>query len=108
MTPALHTTAPAAPDPVRRALGHLAAVQRPDGAWEGEVVWNTMLLSQVVITRSIVAGGAAPFDEATRRGMIRAFEVGRSPDGGFGMHASSGSYVFFTTLAYVAMRLLGG
>ena len=32
-----------------RALQHLLSLQRKDGAWEGEVVWCTMILSQYVI-----------------------------------------------------------
>jgi len=87
------------------ALHHLASLQQPDGCWEGEVVWNPMLLSQYVIVHRIV--GSAPFDAATRARMIRHFEVSATPEGGFGMHPDSGPYVFFTTLAYVALRLLG-
>jgi squalene/oxidosqualene cyclase-like protein len=94
------------PDPLRRAIAHLSAVQRPDGAWEGEVTWNPMLLSQYVFVRTILAG-KTPFDEATKRKMIRYFEITRAPDGGWGMHPASSSYVFFTTLAYIALRMLG-
>lgn len=91
-------------DPVAAALAHLFSLQREDGAWEGEMVWNTMILAQVVIVRRIVG---APIDEATRAGMIRHFEVSRRPDGSWGMHPDSEGYVFFTALGYVALRLLG-
>ncbi len=87
------------------ALHHLASLQQPDGCWEGEVVWNPMLLSQYVIVHRIV--GSKPFEGAERARMIRHFEVTVTPEGGWGMHPDSGPYVFFTTLAYVALRLLG-
>jgi lanosterol synthase len=91
-------------DPVAAALDHLFSLQREDGAWEGEMVWNTMILAQVVIVRRIVG---VPIDEATRAGMIRHFEVSRRSDGSWGMHPDSAGYVFFTTLGYIALRLLG-
>jgi 2,3-oxidosqualene cyclase len=90
---------------LERAIHHLACLQQPDGCWEGEVVWNPMLLSQYVIVHRIV--GSPPFAEAERARMIRQLEVTRTPEGGWGMHPNAGPYVFFTTLAYVALRLLG-
>ena len=76
--------------------------QRADGCWEGEVVWNPMLLSQYVIVHRMA--GSPPFGEAERARMIRHFEVTRTPEGGWGMHPESGPYVFFTTLSYVCTR----
>src|SRR4051812_45619748 len=64
-----------------------------------------MLLAQYVIVHRIV--GSRPFGTDETRRMIRHFEVTRTPEGGWGMHPDSGPYVFFTTLAYVALRLLG-
>jgi lanosterol synthase len=94
--------------PVARALSHLSAVQKSDGAFEGEVVWNPMLLAQYVFVRTIVAGpGASPFSADERRKMICYFEVTKTPEGAWGMHPASGPYVFFTALSYVALRLLG-
>lgn len=102
------TTAAESPSPVARARAHLGAVQREDGAFEGEVVWNPMLLAQYIFVRTIVAGqDASLFSPEERRKMIRYFEVTRTPEGGWGMHPASGPYVFFTTLSYVALRLLG-
>ncbi len=96
------------PNSVALSLAHLGAVQKPDGAFEGEVVWNSMLLAQYVFVRTIVAGqGASPFSADERRKMIRHFERTRTPEGGWGMHPASGPYVFFTAMAYVALRLLG-
>src|SRR5262249_8610292 len=42
-----------------------------------------------------------------RARMIRHFEHTRRADGGWGLHTESPSYVFVTTLSYVALRLLG-
>jgi lanosterol synthase len=93
------------PSHLERAVSHLVSAQRPDGCWEGEVVWNTMLLSQYVIAHRVV--GSPPFGAAEAARMIRQFRISRTPEGGFGMHPESGPYVFFTALAYVALRLLG-
>lgn len=87
-----------------RAAAHLLSLQSARGDWEGEMVWNTMILSQHVIVRTVCG---RPFDEATRKGILRHYEAARTADGGWGMHPESGGYVFFTTMAYVALRLLG-
>lgn len=92
-------------DALPRALGHLGSLQHADGCWEGEVVWNPMLLAQRVIVHRIV-GSPAP-GESERARMIQHLRVTVTPEGGWGMHPGSGPYVFFTTLAYVALRLLG-
>lgn len=94
-----------APAALERAIHHLVSLQRPDGCWEGEVVWNPMLLSQYVIVHRLA--GSPPFAERERARMVRHFEVTATPEGGWGMHPDAGPYVFFTTLAYVALRLLG-
>ncbi len=86
------------------AITHLLSLQRNTGDWEGEMVWNTMILSQHVIVRAIVG---RPFDERTRQGIIRHYSATRTADGAWGMHPDSEGFVFFTTLAYVALRLLG-
>ncbi len=94
-------------DPARsldRAVAHLNSEQREDGCWEGEMIWCTMILSQFVIVSRIVGRS---FNEETRTRMIQYFRVTRTPEGVWGMHPESGGYVFFTTLAYVALRLLG-
>jgi lanosterol synthase len=87
-----------------RALHHLLSLQNPDGGWEGEMVWNTMILSQYILTQRAV-GKPIPKDRALR--MIHHYRVTRTPDGAWGMHAESEGYVYFTTLAYVALRVLG-
>jgi len=88
----------------RRALRHLLDLQRPRGDWEGEMVWCTMILAQAVIVRTVVA---SPYNEAEKARIVIHFERSQLSDGSWGMHPESPGYVFFTTLAYVALRLLG-
>ncbi|WP_405594768.1 prenyltransferase/squalene oxidase repeat-containing protein [Streptomyces sp. NBC_01092] len=85
-------------------MAHLLSLQRPDGSWEGEVVWNTMILSQYVIVRALVASPVPAADHAL---VVRHFEVTRTPEGGWGLHPDAGPSVYCTTLAYCALRLLG-
>jgi lanosterol synthase len=87
-----------------RALDHLQTLQRSDGSFEGEVVWCPMILAQYVLLRAFLRRPVAG-DEAAR--MIRHFEITRRPEGGWGLHAEAAPYVFVSTLAYVALRLLG-
>lgn len=88
----------------KRAIQYLASEQRPNGCVVGEVVWCAILTSQYVIVSHIVG---QPLSETRRRRCLRAFAWFQNADGGFGLHDESGSYLFVTTLAYVAMRLLG-
>lgn len=79
-------------------------LQQPEGAWEGEMVWCTMILAQAVIVRTVVG---RPYPERDHPGIINYFQTYQRDDGSWGMHPESPGYVFFTTLAYVALRLLG-
>jgi 2,3-oxidosqualene cyclase len=87
----------------QRALDYLLYQQKPTGDFEGEMVWCTMILAQAVIVRTILG---RPYDAQDRRQILRHFEVTQASDGSWGMHPESPGYVFFTTLAYVALRLL--
>jgi squalene/oxidosqualene cyclase-like protein len=87
-----------------RAAAHLIALQRDAGEWEGEVVWCTMILSQCVIVRHVTG---RPLPEDTRRRIIRHYHVTRTPDGGWPLHREGPAQIFTTTLAYVALRMLG-
>ncbi len=91
-------------DCLAKGIANLKALQRSDGRFEGEVVWCPMILAQYVILRSFLR---RPIPEPERAGMVRHFAHTRQPDGGWGLHAEAPSYVFVTTLAYVALRLLG-
>jgi squalene/oxidosqualene cyclase-like protein len=88
----------------RRASAHLLSLQHAGGCWEGEMAWNTMILSQRVILSRIT--GRLP-DVADRAGMVRHFEATRTAEGGWGQHREAQPSVFCTTLAYVALRMLG-
>lgn len=87
-----------------RALERLRAGQQPKGAVAGEVVWNPMLVCQYVIACHVLG---RPIDPARKRRIRRALERQVRPDGGWGMHPDSDSWLFHTTLGYVALRLLG-
>jgi lanosterol synthase len=93
-------------DRLTRAVEYLASAQYPTGYWEAEMVWNSMLLSQWVIVQQIV-GRLDGIDEHTRARILKQYEVTRTAEGGWGMHREGGAYVFMTSLAYVALRLLG-
>jgi lanosterol synthase len=97
-------TASPALDSLSPALTRLATLQQPNGCWEGEVVWCPMILAQYIIVQSIVGREIEP---AERSGMIQHFRVTRIDGMGWGLHQESAPYVFVTTLAYVALRLLG-
>lgn len=96
------------------ALHHLRRVQQDNGAFAGEVVWNPMLVCQYVIVCHIVGH---PLSDERKALICRSLEVQRYPDGGWGMlpvaqHEDGpvfqgGSWLFHTTLSYVALRLLG-
>lgn len=85
------------------ALNFLLSAQKSTGDFEGEMVWCTMILAQAVIVRTIVD---RPYNAEDRKMILRHFEVTQASDGSWGMHPESPGYVFFTTLAYVALRLL--
>ena len=92
-------------DPAVAAVEHLISLQQPDGRWEGEVVWNTTLLSQYVLTSAMV--GRWPFPDQDRDRVLRQFEATRLPDGSWPLHGEAPGSLFATTLAYVALRVLG-
>ncbi len=89
---------------LNHGISQLLAEQRESGCWEGEMVWCTMILSQYIIVQRITGRS---FDRNTRAEMTKYFCVSRTREGVWGLHPESGGYVFFTTLAYVSLRLLG-
>ena len=82
----------------------LASLQHPDGRWEGEMVWSTVILSQTILARRIIG---FPFSADDARLALRYFQSTRMPDGAWPMHPEGSGSVFATTMAYVAQRLLG-
>lgn len=85
-------------------MNALIARQQADGCWEGEMVWSTVILSQVVITRHIVG---FPFSTEDGAHALRYYGSTRTIDGVWAMHPEGTGSVFATALAYVAQRLLG-
>jgi lanosterol synthase len=63
-----------------------------------------MILSQYVIVQRIL-GRIVDYD--ARASMVRHFEATRTETGTWALHPESPGYVFTTTLAYIALRLLG-
>jgi lanosterol synthase len=96
------------PEAVEQALrdgfGWLARIQRPAGCVVGEVVWSPILTAQYVMTAAMT-GQEIPEDRKAR--FLRYFEVWQQEDGGWGLHAESPSYLYVTTLVYVALRAMG-
>jgi squalene/oxidosqualene cyclase-like protein len=80
------------------------AFQGGAGRWEGEVVWCPIITAQVVLAYAIMRRPVAP---ERAKLILRQFARTRRPDGGWGLHPESHSYLFVTTLVYVAARLLG-
>jgi lanosterol synthase len=70
------------------------------------MVWNTMLLSQYVIVVH-ATGQAATLSPRERGQMIKHFTVRQLADGSWPMHIDSDGYLYFTTLAYISLRMLG-
>src|SRR5688572_27930777 len=89
---------------LKRALTNLCALQHAGGEWEAEMVWNTMLLSQVVLTKKIVGRAIST---AEREKIMHHYRVSQLSDGSWPMHIEGHGYVYMTTLAYVALRVLG-
>ncbi|MGI5341196.1 hypothetical protein ACQEVS_29235 [Streptomyces sp. CA-181903] len=102
--PAAFPPAPGAHRAYEAARARLLALQGQDGAWEGEMEWSTVILSQYVIVLHILE---RPPDETERRSILRCYRTTRTPDGGWGMHPQAPPSAYATTLAYVALRLLG-
>jgi lanosterol synthase len=89
---------------LERGADHLVSMRQSCGCWEAEVVWCPLILAQCVIVRTIVG---RPFEESERLRIAQHLRVTRTPEGGWGMHGESPPYVFVTTLAYIALRLIG-
>jgi len=89
---------------IGRSLAHLVKIQTKRGEWEAEVVWSPILLAQYLITRTIVGNAPPASLHAEYR---KYFTIWQTSDGGWGLHAESPAYLFVTTLAYVALRMIG-
>lgn len=99
-----HDDAPSPVDALQRGVEALQAAQRPDGDWEGEVVWCALLPAQYVLACHVMG---EPVHPARRKRLIQQLRVTQLESGLWGLHRHSKPYLFVTTLAYVAGRLLG-
>lgn len=82
----------------------LLDLQRDDGSWEGECVWNPMLAAQYTIAAHVMS---LPLSSARRSGLLTHFRVTRHESGCWGLHPYDEGNLFVTTLVYVAARMLG-
>ena len=81
-------------DAARRGVARIRALQRPDGAWEGN--WGVNYIYGTMFgLRGLLAGGVPPQDPAVRRGCMWLLSKQRA-DGGWGEQKR------LTTRAYVA------
>ncbi len=87
------------------AVANLLAQQGAPGCWEGEVAWNTMLLSQYVLACRMV--GRWPLPERDRGQILRHYQAARCRDGSWPLHGEAPGSLFVTVLAYVALRVMG-
>ncbi|MBX3158525.1 MAG: squalene--hopene cyclase [Deltaproteobacteria bacterium] len=86
------------------ALEVLAHEQRPTGAWAGDYGGPLFLLPMYV---GVARATGIALDDATRSDMTRYLLATQNDDGGWGLHVEAPSYVFTTSLCYVALRQLG-
>ncbi|MBU0499786.1 MAG: terpene cyclase/mutase family protein [Gammaproteobacteria bacterium] len=91
-------------DAVRRGVDHLVSRQREDGRWDGEY-GGPMFLLPLYVAGAYATGQEIPDDR--RREMIRYFRSVQNPDGSIGLHTEAPGSMFCTSLAYVALRILG-
>lgn len=87
-----------------RATSRLIERQGPRGAWPGDYGGPGFLTPMYVCTARVVGLSLSDEEEA---GIDQYFTRTQNDDGGFGLHVESPSYVFTTTLVYVAWRQLG-
>ncbi len=91
-------------DALKRGIAHLVSRQKPDGCVAGEVVWCPMLAAQYTIAAHLTG---QPLGAHRKQRLLRHFELWQNMDGGWGLHAESHSYLYVTTLTYIALRLMG-
>ncbi len=89
---------------VLSGIRHMESIQWKKGCVVGEVVWCPMLTAQYVMT-AYMTGQEIP--EERKKDFLKHFEAWQLDDGSLGMHAESPGYVFVTTLAYLALRIMG-
>ncbi len=68
------------------------------------MVWSPMILAQYVIVRTVIGDRV---EDPLRDAIVVHFQATRRQSCGWGFHPESGPYVFVTTLAYIALRLIG-
>jgi squalene/oxidosqualene cyclase-like protein len=87
---------------IERALAHLASTQAESGAWLGDYGGPLFLLPLYIGT---CYGTGVPIPAEVRADMVRYLRNVQNPDGGYGLHVESHSYMFTSCTAYAALRL---
>lgn len=93
-----------ATDPLERGISFLADCQLPDGSWKGDYGGSYFLTP---MWASALAAMGIDLPDGVRSGLLRYMRRHQNPDGGWGLHVESPSYLFSTVMTHVALRLLG-
>lgn len=86
------------------AISYLTSLQTKEGYVVGEVAFSTMITSQYIIMAYITQ---QEIPQSRKDKFLHYFQTWQTTEGGWGLHLESPPFVFNTTLAYVALRLLG-
>ncbi len=88
----------------RRGAGFLMKLQGRDGSFTGDY-GGALFLTPMYVCAAYLMNVAV--DGTTARGLRRYLVSRQNADGSFGLHIEGEGTVFVTTLAYVALRILG-
>ena len=87
---------------IERAVDWLARTQDERGAWLGDYGGPLFLLPMYIGT---CFATDVPIPAETRAEMVRYLRGTQNGDGGWGLHVESHSYLFTSTIIYVALRM---
>ncbi len=91
-------------DTIARGFQYLESIQSRNGGWKGDYGGPLFLVPGYVFAHYATK---TPLPAKVQKGLTKYIESVQNEDGGFGLHIESKSYLFTTTLNYVAMRLMG-
>lgn len=89
---------------LERAVRALVARQTESGSWDLDYS-GALFLTPMFVMASHITG--YELSDEDREGFKKYLLAQQNEDGGFGLHVEGPSFVFTTTLTYVALRLLG-